>query len=212
MSEIATTIVRRTGRPRDPACDAAILQAALAAFAEGGYRGVSIEGVAARSGVAKATIYRRFANKAQLLVEAIRCGAQIDDHLPDTGDVRADLVDMLQPLVDRLRGRDRRLLTAFAAERFLNADLAEEFDRSVIGKKREHIRQILSAAQGRGELPASADVELMAETPPALIWHHALYGLRLDDDLVPRILDLILPARTGAPGRRRDSPQQNISQ
>ena len=96
----------RAGRPRDPACDAAILQAALDIFAEQGYAGVSIDGVAARAGVGKATIYRRYSSKAELVVEAVRCGAQIDDWLPDTGDLRADLTSMMQPLIDRLRGDD----------------------------------------------------------------------------------------------------------
>jgi AcrR family transcriptional regulator len=183
----------RAGRPRDPACDAAILRAALDVFVEAGYAGVSMEGVAARAGVGKATLYRRYANKAELVVEAVRCGAQVDDHLPDTGDLRADVSSMMQPLIDRLRGEDGMLLTTFAVERFRNGDLAEEFDRSVIGKKREHLRHLVRAAIERGELPADVDVELIAEAAPAYIWHHALYALPMGDDLLERILDLVLP-------------------
>jgi AcrR family transcriptional regulator len=193
---------RRIGRPRDPACDAAIQSATLEAFADGGYRAVSIEGVAARSGVAKATIYRRYANKAQLLVDAIRGGVQLDEHLPDTGDLRADLRGMLEPLAARLRGDDRQLLIAFAVERVLNRDLADEFDRAVVGKKREHLRHIVRSARQRGELAADADIDLIAEAAPALIWHHALNGLAVDDDLVDRILALVLPAPL--PGGRRE--------
>jgi AcrR family transcriptional regulator len=182
----------RPGRPRDPACDAAILQAALDLFAEEGYAGVSIDGVAARAGVGKATIYRRYSSKAELVVEAVRCGAQVDDRLPDTGDLRADLTSMMQPLIDRLRGEDAQLLTTFSVERLRNADLQEQFNRSVIGRKREHVRHLVLAAIERGDLAADADVDLIAETPPALIWHHALYGLPLDDGLLDRILDLVL--------------------
>ena len=68
------TSTAAAGRPRDPACDAAILQATLDVFAEEGYAGVSIDGVAARAGVGKATIYRRYSSKAELVVEAVRCG------------------------------------------------------------------------------------------------------------------------------------------
>ncbi|MGZ4688907.1 MAG: TetR/AcrR family transcriptional regulator [Acidimicrobiia bacterium] len=186
----------RPGRPRDPACDAAILQATLDIFAESGYGGVSIDGVAARAGVGKATIYRRYASKAELVVEAVRCGAKVDDWLPDTGDLRADLVSMMQPLIDRLRGDDAKVLTTFALERLHHTDLREQFNRSVIGKKREHIRHLVAAAAERGELPPDADVELIAEAPSALIWHHALYGLPLDDHLLERILNLILPPTT----------------
>ena len=183
---------QRPGRPRDPACDAAILQAALDVFAEEGYAGVSIDGVAARAGVGKATIYRRYSSKAEMIVEAVRCGAAVDDRLPDTGDLRADLASMMQPLIDRLRGDDAKLLTMFAVERQRDPELQEQFQRSVIGKKREHIRHLVEAAIERGELPATADVELIAEVPPALIWHHALYGLAMADDFLERILDLIL--------------------
>jgi AcrR family transcriptional regulator len=183
----------RAGRPRDPACDAAILQAALDVFAEHGYAGVSIEGVAARAGVGKASIYRRYATKAELVVEAVRCGAHLDDELPDSGDLRADLATMMRPLLERLRGDDGKLLTTFAVERFRNPDLAEEFDRSVVGAKRGHVRRLINAAVARGDLPASIDVDLVAEAPAAFLWHHALYGLPLTDDLLDRILTLVLP-------------------
>jgi AcrR family transcriptional regulator len=183
----------RAGRPRDPACDAAILQAALDIFADHGYDAVSMDGVAARAGVGKATIYRRYASKAELVVEAVRCGAQIEDWLPDTGDLRADLRSMMQPLLDRLRGDDAKLLTMFAVERLREPELAEEFDRSVVGKKREHIRHLVVAAIDRGDLPADSDVDLIAEAPAAFLWHHAFYGLPMDDELLGRILDLVLP-------------------
>lgn len=181
------------GRPRDPACDAAILQATLDVFAEEGYAGVNIDRVAARAGVGKATIYRRYSSKAELVVEAVRCGAHVDDRLPDTGDLRADLTSMMQPLIDRLRGDDAQLLTTFALERLHDPELNEQFDRLVIGKKREHLRHLVSSAIERGDLPRDVDVDLIAEALPALIWHHALYGLPLDDNLLERILDTVLP-------------------
>ena len=166
--------------------------ATLEAFAEYGYAGVSIEGIAARAGVGKATIYRRYARKAQLVVEAIRDGGVVADHLPDTGDLRADLVTMMQPLADHLRGDQAKLLTTFAMERMRHPELAEEFNRSVIGQKREHIRHLVEAAVERGELPADADVELIAESLPAFLWHHAVYNLEITADLLDRVLDLAL--------------------
>ena len=183
----------RAGRRRDPSRDEAILAATLASFAEEGYAGVSIEGVAARAGVGKATIYRRYASKAQLVVEAVRVGACLNDHLPDTGDLRSDLASMLRAMVQHLRSADGAVLVTFAAERLLHPDLAAEFDRSVIGEKRAHARRLIAAAVHRGELPPDTDVELVAETGPAIVWHHALYGLALTDELPARILALVLP-------------------
>ncbi len=186
----------RPGRRRDPLCDEAIFAATLALFVEEGYAGISIEGVAARAGVAKATIYRRYPNKAQLVVAAVHTCAGTTDHLPDTGDVRADLTSMLARLTDLLRGDLGPVLVAFAGERARYPSLDEEFTRSVIGAKRAHIRHLIMSAIEAGELPAAADVEVIAEAGPALVWHHALNRLPLTDDLPARIVDMVIPART----------------
>jgi AcrR family transcriptional regulator len=185
---------RRGGRPRDPLLDTTILDATLALFAEEGYAGVSIEQVASRAGVGKASIYRRYANKAELVVDAVRLGACVQDELPDTGDLRADLVAMMAPLVERLQAKDRVLMT-FAVERVVNPELSAEFQRSVIGRKRQHIRRLVEAAVARGDLPPGIDVELASEVVPAMVWHHALNGLPIGDDLVERVVDLVLPRR-----------------
>jgi AcrR family transcriptional regulator len=193
----------RPGRRRDPACDRAILDAALATFVAHGYRGMSIEGVASRAGVGKATIYRRYASKAELLVDAMRRQLLLVDELPDTGDLRADLLAMYEPLVELLRGRDGPLLVAFMTERFREPDLAAEFERSVVGGKRVHVRKLVNDAIARGQLPASTDVDLFAQLAPALIWHQALNNHPIDRDLVERIVDQILPGKS----RKRRSAQ-----
>ncbi len=185
----------RAGRRRDPLCDEAIFAATLALFVEEGYAGISIEGVAARAGVAKATIYRRYPNKAQLVVAAVHTCAGTTDHLPDTGDIRADLTSMLARLTDLLRGDLGPVLVAFAGERARYPTLDEEFTRSVIGAKRAHIRHLVRSAIEAGELPADADVEVIAEAGPALVWHHALNRLPLTDDLPARIVDMVMPLR-----------------
>jgi Tetracyclin repressor-like, C-terminal domain len=84
----------------------------------------------------------------------------------------------MRPLADRLRGDDRTLLTTFAVERVRNPDLAEQFDRSVIGKKREHPRELIASAIERGNLPPGSDIDLIAEAPAAFLWHHTLYDRR----------------------------------
>ncbi len=109
--------------------------------------------------------------------------------------MRADLIAMMRPLMHHLRGKHGSLLLRFATERVRNPDLAQAFDRAVVGRKRDHMRHLLQAAVTRGDLPADTDVDLIAEAGPAYIWHHALYGLRLDDDLPARVVDLVLPGR-----------------
>lgn len=189
---IAVESLAKPGRRRDPQLDEVILDAALAMFADGGYRGVSIEGVAARAGVAKATVYRRYPTLAPLLVDAVRVRLCLIHELPDTGDLRADLLAMMQPLIDRLLTPDGAVLAALMAERFREPELAAEFDRSIIGHKREHTRMLLRNAVARGELPAETDVDLVAEIPAAIIWHHALNHLTINAGLAERIVDHIL--------------------
>lgn len=193
----AIDLLPRAGRRRDPLLDEAILDAALTMFAEGGYRGVSIEGVAARAGVGKATVYRRHPTRAALLVDAVRIRLCLIHDLPDTGDLRADLCSLMQPLIDRLRSPDGAVLTAFMAERFREPELTAEFERSVIGRKREHTRRLFRKAIARGELPLDTDVELLAEIPAAIIWHHALNNLPIDARLASRIVDHVIGRSAG---------------
>jgi AcrR family transcriptional regulator len=183
----------RAGRRRDPSRDEAILAATLALFAEVGYAGVSMEGVAARAGVAKATIYRRYPSKESLVVEAVRVGACFTDQLPDTGDLRADLTSMLTMLMAMLRSDQGPLLLAFAAERIRYPNLNEEFKRSVIGAKREHVHHLIRSAIERGELATDTDVAVLSEAGPALMWHYALNRLPLTDDLPRRIINILIP-------------------
>src|SRR3546814_12411617 len=81
----------------------------------------------------------------------------MEDDLPDTGDLGADLSDMLRPLVTRLRGPDGKVLVTLAVERVRNPDLAAAFERSVIGAKRNHLRKLVRSAVDRGDLSRSEE-------------------------------------------------------
>ena len=79
MTAIADPEARRPGRPRSTEADEAILEAAVDLFAEGGFDGLTMEGVAARADVGKTTIYRRYPCKVDLVIAASRCFALDDD-------------------------------------------------------------------------------------------------------------------------------------
>ena len=85
----------RPGRPRDPETDQAILRAALQLLTDRGYAGMSVEGVASRAGVGKTTIYRRYASKEELVAAALAALRDDLGPLPDTGDIRSDMVEMI---------------------------------------------------------------------------------------------------------------------
>ena len=126
------------------------------------------------------------------MVDAVRIRLCLIHDLVDTGDLRADLLAMMQPLIDRLGGPQGPTLTAFMCERLREPELSAEWDRSVVGRKRVHMRALVRGAIERGELPADTDVELVAELPSAIIWHHALNGFPVDGDLAQRIVAHIL--------------------
>jgi AcrR family transcriptional regulator len=93
----------QVGRKRDAARDSVILEAALAVLAEQGYDGMTIDMVAAEAGMARATVYRRWATKADLVLEAVSRMSRSDvglAQLPDTGSLRGDLTAMILPLDD----------------------------------------------------------------------------------------------------------------
>jgi AcrR family transcriptional regulator len=184
---------RRAGRPRSEEAERAILDAALEALVEDGYAGISIERVAARAGVGKATIYRRWHGKAEMLVEALRSRACFDVPLVDTGDLRADLLTILRALHTNMIGVAGPLMAAFAAEKFRYPELRDEFDRVVVAGRRAHLRRIVAAAVERGDLPSTTDVELFADTGPALLWHGLTVRNDLGDDLPERIVRQLLP-------------------
>ncbi|MBN9376091.1 MAG: helix-turn-helix transcriptional regulator, partial [Cellulomonas sp.] len=84
---------RRLGRPRDMTRDAEILQAARDELAERGYERMTVAAVAARAGAGKATVYRRWASKAELVLDAAMCTADTAltiDRVPDTGSLAGD--------------------------------------------------------------------------------------------------------------------------
>ena len=94
-----------SGRPRKPETDAAILDAALAVFGEAGYEGMTVEAVAARAGVGKATIYRRWSSKDDLIIGAIQ-EVLTSVEVPAMGDLRTTLITMVRGAITLMKTTD----------------------------------------------------------------------------------------------------------
>jgi len=151
---------RRPGRPRSERAEQAILDAALEAVREHGLEGVSCEDVAARAGVGKATLYRRWAGKEDLLIAAF---ASIKRPLPQPRgeSVRADLVDLLTVVAadfDDPRHAQQFALLHEAGERYPR--LAARYKEQVVEPRRELIRSVLRRGIETGELRPGTDVEV----------------------------------------------------
>ena len=163
---------RPPGRPRSPEADRAILDASIDLFVEEGYEGMSIEGVAARAGVGKTTIYRRWSSKEELIVAAI--DELIFEVEPlDTGSLRRDLVDLITQLqVVMSSSRAGEVFPRMVPHVAAGTPLGRIYLQRVIGPRFELLRSILARAAERGEVPADLDAELVRGLliGPIIIW------------------------------------------
>jgi AcrR family transcriptional regulator len=117
---------RRPGRARDPRADKAILAAAVALLTEVGFGGLTVDAVAHRAGVGKATIYRRWDSKERLVLDALSTEHQPLE-APNTGGLRADLMALYEPMTEPVAQQTAvRLMPALAAEAAGNPALAEQ--------------------------------------------------------------------------------------
>lgn len=146
------------GRPRDPQVDAAIVEATLQLLADCGYGGVTMEAVAARAGVGKATLYRRCAGKAELVVEALKSVVETAPEMPGAS-VEQELVTLLDTLrrssSSSLSGRIFPQLLAASAEPELMALYREQ----VITPRRTRFQSVLARGVEQGLLRADVDLE-----------------------------------------------------
>jgi AcrR family transcriptional regulator len=151
---------RGLGRPRREGLDEAILDAALAEMARGGYTRMTISAVAARAGTTKPTVYARYRTKAELATAALESMRRRTPRRL-TGDVRADLIEELSLLrTGALRPYGMTMLGAVLAEEHENPELLRLYRKHVITPRRQALRRILRAAHAAGDLDPDADIEL----------------------------------------------------
>jgi len=162
MDGVTSTSVRRPGRPRDTRADEAILDAAAAVLAECGPAGFTVDAVAARSGCGKATIYRRWPSRSQLLLETANLATiQLID--PDTGSVRDDVVAIGVLLATKMRDTMvGGLNAATIAEAAVNPQTRELYAR-FIAERRAIPLAVLRRGVERGELRDDLDLELVLD-------------------------------------------------
>jgi len=149
------------GRPRSEEAHQAILNATVELLAEQGYSALTVEGVATRAGVGKATIYRRWSSKLPLVVEAFSQLPALEE--VDTGDLVNDLEKMLREYLHLFHSTPlAAVLPSLIGERRHNPELSELLD-PVLKGRRQPLNRALERAQGRGELRADVDLELAAD-------------------------------------------------
>lgn len=189
---------RDRGRPRDPALDDAIIDAALAELDERGYADLTVSDVARRAGVSKPAVYRRWADKAQLVVEAIATRMP-DAGLADTGEVAGDLAAYADRLVTTFTGTPAGLvLPGLVAAMAADPELASQYRALLIEPLRREVRAAVQRGIARGELVPDTDVELVLDVIAGPIYTRLLItGAPLDPTYSRAAVELVL-ARFGA--------------
>lgn len=190
------TVGVRTGG-RSERVVAAVLEATLNEVARVGFAALRLEDVAERAKVAKTTLYRRWPTKAQLVVDALRSTAH-DETIPDTGDVRHDLLLMIERMQKKLStpvgAAIARVVMTEGADKE-NVEL-EALCRQLRDEVRLKRRRVIEQAVERGLLPPDADAHLIVDAVYAGIMGRLLrFGERTDRATCERIIDLVV---TGA--------------
>jgi AcrR family transcriptional regulator len=181
---------RRRGEIREEA----ILLAAMSLLAEVGYDQLTIEDIAKRASASKATIYRRWPGKADLVATAIRRYAGTPVTAPaETGNLRDDLMAVLLELRASLTGQDSALILGLLIAMRRDAELASTVRRHVLDHKREVFATVLARAVARGEIPATIDHAILAEIGSAALLSRLLVtGEPLDDPYLRQLVDAVL--------------------
>jgi AcrR family transcriptional regulator len=167
----------RLGRKRDHSRDPEILTAALDVLAETGYDGMTIDMVATRAKAGKATLYRRWPSKADLVIDAVACLKRNDldpERLPDTGTLRGDLVAMIKPPTLDDGERKLRIMAGIASMISRSPELGEAARLAIVEPRVAANRLLMQRARDRGEIPADADIDLAATIGPAMFAYRVL--------------------------------------
>lgn len=197
---------RRPGRPRSERAHQAILAATLELLAKVGYQGMSLEGVAARAGVGKTTIYRRWPSKEELAIEAL---ASLDSptEVRETGDLRADLVATLRREMDPARQPTAvPLMMRLLGEVMENPELFHVYRERVVAPQMALLTEAIERAKARGELRNDVDPALLLELLGGPILLHFIVTGELPplDEFAERIVDAVW--RGVAPDSTGDKP------
>jgi AcrR family transcriptional regulator len=193
----------RPGRRRDSSRDGAILDAALEVLAEAGFARLTMDAVAARAGAGKATLYRRWPSKTELVVDAVARmkREQVDTgSLPDTGDLREDLLGLFRPQSAREGERRLRIMAGLASMLVQDEASADAVSAAIVQPWAEAHRFLMRRAVERGEASAAADVDTLSQVVASMAAYRALVQRRpFDRDFLVSLVDgVLMPALRGS--------------
>jgi AcrR family transcriptional regulator len=185
----------RRGRPRSEKARRAILEAAAELLLVQGLSAVSMDAVAERAGVSKATIYRWWPTKETLALDALfNEWAAARPLARDTGSLRGDLLSLLRPWARLATSRPYgRVIAALITEAQMDPAFAIEYRTRFVEPRREQGREVFRRAIERGEIPADTKVEVALDMLYGPLYHRLLHGhAALNDRFVRDVVDTAL--------------------
>lgn len=186
---------RAGGRPRSPEADQAILDAAQAELIESGYTRMRLEQVAARAGVGKATLYRRWPSKEALAEQLLANLARPFLTVDDVGDTQAELEACVMHALEAIRDTPfgpviRALLSQIAG----NPTLGDPFRATVVQGRRDQIARVMERGIARGDLRPDADADIATELLVGPVYFRLMFGGRLDDEFARQVARAVYTA------------------
>jgi AcrR family transcriptional regulator len=184
---------RLPGRPRCAVTHQAILDCANSLLEEIGFSSMSIEGIAARAGVGKATIYRRWPNKASVVMDAFLAATSKELPFPDTGSAREDIRRQMRAVVKVLNGpRGRTIATLIGVVQSDN-ELAEAFRTRFVAVRRSEAKAVLQRGVANGEFKPDMDLESVLDCLYGPLYFRLLIGHeKASAKYADQLVDLVL--------------------
>jgi AcrR family transcriptional regulator len=191
----------RTGRPRSDVVHRKILDATRELLSEAGYTNLRLEHVAARAGVGKATIYRRWGSKEALAQELLAELAGPHIAIPDMGDTREELLAaILNPMHAVTDTPFGPVIRALISQIAGNPTIGDPFRATVVQARRDEIARVVARGIERGDLRPDADPEIATELLAGPVYFRLIFGGELTADFADRVVDNVLRGYR-APGR-----------
>jgi AcrR family transcriptional regulator len=200
---VELSAARAPGRPRDPQVDRAILTATLELLGEDGFDGLSIESVAARAGVGKTTVYRRWPSKIPLVVDALTAmKAPTVSAVPDDMPTREALVRAMSGFTKPHEGSAARVLAGLVDAMSRNEELAEAVRTVLVAERERGLVAVIERGKARGEIRADVDARVMVDLLGGpVVLRRLITGQPVNQRLTHTIVDLVLDGAAPTPSQ-----------
>ena len=195
--------VPKRGRPRSEKARVAILEAAAELLLDRGLSAVSMDAVAERAGVSKATIYRWWPTKETLALDALfNEWAAATPATRDTGSLRGDLLALLRPWARLASSRPYgRVIAGLITEAQTDPDFGAEYRSRFVEPRRTQAREVFARSVERGEIPSDTKIEVAIDLLYGPLYHRLLHGhAQLSDRFVRDVVDTVVDGITRGAG------------